>query len=97
MEIRVKFCKTELLPFQYYCRLYSLLATATAILSVDFDVFPRRFAKTSIFGRSVMDLGTATFVYCFAVVDVFRHYPGRMKNTDQKQWFFFLYFVILSI
>ncbi|EJW81521.1 hypothetical protein WUBG_07570 [Wuchereria bancrofti] len=64
--------------FVTYMRLYGFLATAGAILSVDFDVFPRRFAKTSIFGRSVMDLGTATFVYCFAVVDVFRHYPGRV-------------------
>ncbi|VDK67130.1 unnamed protein product [Litomosoides sigmodontis] len=71
--------------FVTYMRLYSLLATAAAILSVDFDVFPRRFAKTSIFGRSVMDLGTATFVYCFAVVDVFRHYPERVKNVIQKQ------------
>ncbi|KAL3994889.1 GWT1 family protein [Acanthocheilonema viteae] len=71
--------------FVTYMRLYGLLATAGAILSVDFDVFPRRFAKTSVFGRSVMDLGTATFVYCFAVVDVFRHYPGRVKNVIQKQ------------
>uniref|UniRef100_A0A1I8EQN4 Phosphatidylinositol-glycan biosynthesis class W protein n=1 Tax=Wuchereria bancrofti TaxID=6293 RepID=A0A1I8EQN4_WUCBA len=73
--------------FVTYMRLYGFLATAGAILSVDFDVFPRRFAKTSIFGRSVMDLGTATFVYCFAVVDVFRHYPGRVKHVTQKQWF----------
>ncbi|VIO93863.1 Uncharacterized protein BM_BM11952 [Brugia malayi] len=73
--------------FVTYMRLYGFLATAGAILSVDFDVFPRRFAKTSIFGRSVMDLGTATFVYCFAVVDVFRHYPGRVKHVTQKQWY----------
>lgn len=84
-----------LLSFQCYYRLYGLLATAAAILSVDFDVFPRRFAKTSIFGRSVMDLGTATFVYCFAVVDVFRHYPGRVKNVIQEQRFCFLYFFLM--
>uniref|UniRef100_A0A0R3RSC4 Phosphatidylinositol-glycan biosynthesis class W protein n=1 Tax=Elaeophora elaphi TaxID=1147741 RepID=A0A0R3RSC4_9BILA len=71
--------------FVTYMRFYALLATAVAILAVDFEIFPRRFAKTSIFGRSVMDVGTATFVYCFAVVDVFRHYPGRVKNGIQKQ------------
>ncbi|MCP9262124.1 Phosphatidylinositol-glycan biosynthesis class W protein [Dirofilaria immitis] len=61
-----------------YIPMYGFIATAIAILAVDFDVFPNRFAKTSTFGRSLMDLGTATFVYCFAVVDVFRHYPGRV-------------------
>ncbi|VDK42253.1 unnamed protein product [Gongylonema pulchrum] len=60
--------------------MYAFLATTTAILAVDFDVFPRRFAKTSIYGRSIMDLGTATFVYCFAVVDVFREFPGRIRS-----------------
>ncbi|VDN20036.1 unnamed protein product [Gongylonema pulchrum] len=61
--------------------MYAFLATTTAILAVDFDVFPRRFAKTSIYGRSIMDLGTATFVYCFAVVDVFREFPGRIRSS----------------
>ncbi|EFO24802.1 hypothetical protein LOAG_03678 [Loa loa] len=42
--------------------LYGFLATADAILSVDFDVFPCRFTKTVIFDRSVMVLGTATFI-----------------------------------
>ncbi|VDN26783.1 unnamed protein product [Gongylonema pulchrum] len=60
-------------------RSVALVATAIAILGVDFDVFPRRFAKTYTYGRSVMDLGTATFVFCFAVVDVFRDFPGRAR------------------
>ncbi|KAM3718943.1 GPI-anchored wall transfer protein [Dirofilaria immitis] len=76
--------------FITYMRMYGFIATAIAILAVDFDVFPNRFAKTSTFGRSLMDLGTATFVYCFAVVDVFRHYPGRVKNPIQKQRYCFL-------
>lgn len=60
-------------------RSMALITTAIAILAVDFDVFPRRFAKTYSYGRSVMDLGTATFVYCFAVVDVFRNFPTRAQ------------------
>ncbi|VDN17209.1 unnamed protein product [Gongylonema pulchrum] len=65
--------------FITYLRSVALVATAIAILGVDFDVFPRRFAKTYTYGRSVMDLGTATFVFCFAVVDVFRDFPGRAR------------------
>lgn len=67
-----------------------LIATAVAILSVDFDIFPRRFAKTYIYGRSVMDLGTATSVYCSAVVDVFKDFPSRDKFPSlQKRFSFF--------
>lgn len=58
-----------------------LIATAIAILSVDFQVFPRRFAKTHAYGRSVMDLGTATFVYFGAVTDVFRNFPGAVRGA----------------
>uniref|UniRef100_A0A1I8EPL3 Phosphatidylinositol-glycan biosynthesis class W protein n=1 Tax=Wuchereria bancrofti TaxID=6293 RepID=A0A1I8EPL3_WUCBA len=65
--------------FITYMRSMSLIATAVAILSVDFDIFPRRFAKTHTYGRSVMDAGTATSVYCFAVVDVFKDFPSRSK------------------
>lgn len=65
-----------------------LIATAVAILSVDFDIFPRRFAKTHTYGRSVMDLGTATFIYCFAVVDVFKDFPSRNKFPFLQRRFF---------
>ncbi|VDK70917.1 unnamed protein product [Onchocerca ochengi] len=71
--------------FVTYMRSHGLICTAIAILAVDFNVFPNRFAKTSTFGRSLMDLGTATFVYCFAVTDIFRHYPGRVKHNIQEQ------------
>ncbi|VDK86167.1 unnamed protein product [Onchocerca ochengi] len=75
--------------FITYMRSMSLIATAISILSVDFDVFPRRFAKTYTYGRSVMDLGTATFVYCFAVVDVFKDFPCRDRFPSlQKRHFF---------
>uniref|UniRef100_A0A0R3RS13 Phosphatidylinositol-glycan biosynthesis class W protein n=1 Tax=Elaeophora elaphi TaxID=1147741 RepID=A0A0R3RS13_9BILA len=75
--------------FITYMRSMGLIATAVAILSVDFDIFPRRFAKTHTYGRSVMDLGTAASVYCFAVVDVFKDFPSRSKFPPlQKKNFF---------
>ncbi|OZC07110.1 GWT1 protein [Onchocerca flexuosa] len=67
----------------------SLIVTAISILSVDFDIFPRRFAKTYTYGRSVMDLGTATFVYCFAVVDVFKDFPCRDRFPSLQRRCFF--------
>ncbi|KAM3718942.1 Beta-1,3-galactosyltransferase sqv-2 [Dirofilaria immitis] len=75
--------------FITYMRSMGLIATATAILSVDFDIFPRRFAKTYTYGRSVMDLGTATFVYCFAIVDVFKDFPSTDKFPSIRKRHFF--------
>uniref|UniRef100_A0A0N5ALE1 Phosphatidylinositol-glycan biosynthesis class W protein n=1 Tax=Syphacia muris TaxID=451379 RepID=A0A0N5ALE1_9BILA len=58
--------------FITYLRSSVLLATAIAILAVDFRVFPRRFAKTEKYGRSVMDIGVASFIFCSALVDASR-------------------------
>ncbi|CAG9540583.1 unnamed protein product [Cercopithifilaria johnstoni] len=74
--------------FITYMRSMVFIATAVAILSVDFDVFPRRFAKTYTYGRSIMDLGTAASVYCFAIVDVFKDFPSRNKLPSLRRHFF---------
>jgi glucosaminylphosphatidylinositol acyltransferase len=45
-----------------------MLLTMTAILAVDFHVFPRRWGKTETSGYSLMDLGAASFVIAAAIV-----------------------------
>uniref|UniRef100_A0A183BJP2 Phosphatidylinositol-glycan biosynthesis class W protein n=1 Tax=Globodera pallida TaxID=36090 RepID=A0A183BJP2_GLOPA len=46
-----------------------LIATSLAILAVDFTLFPRRMAKTQCYGQSLMDTGTAAFIFVNALAD----------------------------
>ncbi|KAL7072018.1 hypothetical protein ACQ4LE_008470 [Meloidogyne hapla] len=54
-----------------------LNTTALAILAVDFSIFPRRYAKTHYYGQSLMDTGTAAFVFVNALADESADRQGR--------------------
>ena len=53
----------EKLTFLSNYRASMLLVTSICILGVDFQVFPRRFAKTEELGFGVMDIGVGSFVF----------------------------------
>lgn len=55
-------------PFITNFRALTNIVTAICILAVDFRVFPRRFAKTEVYGYSLMDTGVGLFVLANALV-----------------------------
>jgi len=55
-------------PFITNFRALTNIITAICILAVDFRIFPRRFAKTEVFGYSLMDTGVGLFILANALV-----------------------------
>ncbi|XP_051158206.1 uncharacterized protein LOC127279724 [Leptopilina boulardi] len=56
------------------------IVTVVCILAVDFKVFPRKFAKTEIYGYSLMDTGVGLFIIANALVAP----EARNKIIDKK-------------
>ena len=56
------------------------MMTMICILAVDFNVFPRRFAKTETFGCSLMDLGVGTFIFINGLISSFSKVSCEIKS-----------------
>jgi phosphatidylinositol glycan class W len=71
--------KQQRLEYLTLYRSSILYLTFVAILAVDFHVFPRRFAKTEVYGYGLMDVGAASF--CFSAGLVSNHARGKTTAT----------------
>ncbi|XP_037350322.1 phosphatidylinositol-glycan biosynthesis class W protein [Talpa occidentalis] len=60
--------ESEYIPAISCFRVINSAFTAIAILAVDFPIFPRRFAKTELYGTGAMDFGVGGFVFGTAMV-----------------------------
>lgn len=60
--------ESSLVPFLTAFRVLVNVKTAISILAVDFTVFPRRYAKTEMYGTGVMDFGVGAYVMANAMV-----------------------------
>ncbi|KAI4369932.1 hypothetical protein MLD38_018324 [Melastoma candidum] len=60
-------------------RVCLMVITWLCILTVDFRVFPRRYAKTETYGTSLMDLGVGSFVLADAFVSRQARHPSTFN------------------
>ncbi|XP_065899394.1 phosphatidylinositol-glycan biosynthesis class W protein-like isoform X2 [Dysidea avara] len=82
-------------PFLSVARCYTIILSCVAILAVDFNVFPRRFAKTETFGQGLMDTGVGLFV-CFHGVVAREVRSRNVTKTSLRQYFQDLLQAIIS-
>lgn len=65
--------------------------TITAILAIDFELFPRRLGKTETYGLSLMDIGGGSYVFSSGFVSSLARVgkenegQGGRKNFQQKR------------
>ncbi|MBW0461517.1 hypothetical protein O181_001232 [Austropuccinia psidii MF-1] len=70
-------------PFLTVYRSQMMLMTVICILAVDFNVFPRKFAKTESWGVSLMDLGVGSFVFSSGIMSAL---PILKQTPTCKSW-----------
>ncbi|KAL3929758.1 MAG: hypothetical protein SGBAC_012071 [Bacillariaceae sp.] len=74
-----------------------LYLTFVAILAVDFHVFPRRFAKTEVYGYGLMDVGAASFCLSAGLVSRQAKRPTSAAGLNFKQVLHTLPLVIIGL
>ncbi|XP_002130403.2 glucosaminyl-phosphatidylinositol-acyltransferase PIGW-like [Ciona intestinalis] len=85
------------LPFLTSFRVAVNAVTCICILAVDFNVFPRRFAKAENFGMGILDLGVGSFVVSNALVSqAARNWNKIGGRSGLNKSFSFLFFQLFS-
>lgn len=76
--------ESEYVPAISCFRVINSAFTAIAILAVDFPLFPRRFAKTELYGTGAMDFGVGGFIFGTAMVCP----EVRRKYTEGSRFYY---------
>ncbi|MCO5572119.1 hypothetical protein L7F22_025870 [Adiantum nelumboides] len=72
--------KPPKLQFLSSYRFVVMLLTCLSILAVDFNIFPRRYAKTETYGTGLMDIGVGSFVVVNAIVS------RKARGLHTSEW-----------